>query len=729
MTYASVLPIAERRPRRSRVRAGALRRERLLRRLAQAADVPLTLLVAPAGYGKTTLLEHWLEHDPRQVAWLTVGEPDNDPDRLVASIALALGDDAPAGTLVGLADAVERRADEFVLVIDDLHHLTSPDALGVVMAVADAVPAGSQVVAAGRGEPDLPVGRLRAQGRMIDLRARDLAMTPREAAAMLSVAGLDLAPEDVLVLHERTAGWPAGLYLAALSLRGLPDVHRAVGHFGGDDRLVADYVRDELLDPLDGEQIAFLEQTSVLEELSGPLCDAVLRRHGSGRVLRDLSRSNALVIPLDDADGSYRCHPLLADMLLAELRRARPRGEAELHRRAGDWYARAGDLDRAIGHAIDAGDVERAGDLLWETAAARVLGGRGADVDGLLERFTPEQIAAHPALALTAAARHLATGERDLVEHWTAAARHRLDGSGALHAGVETMRAAVARDGIEEMVSDAASAYRRAPGDSPWRALCCLLRGVGEHLRGDATAARAQLEEGARRGAVAAPGVQSLCLAQLALLAIDDGDWDQGPLLAARARAQAERLGADRHPATALVFAVSALVRAHRERVEDAQADRQRAVALLTSLVDNAAWYDAEVRIVLARAALRLGDVTGTRTLLGEASRALSRDPGAVVLRRWLDDMWGQVEAFTVTELVGPSSLTTAELRILALMPTHLTFREIGGRLHVSANTVKTHAHAVYRKLDVCSRSDAVVRARSTGLLDDPDQVLARSSP
>jgi LuxR family transcriptional regulator, maltose regulon positive regulatory protein len=410
MTYASVLPLAERRPRRSRVHTRTLRRERLLRRLAQATEVPLTLLVAPAGYGKTTLLEHWLEQDPRQVAWLTVDEPDDDPDHLAASIALALGDGAAAGTLVELADAVERRADEFVLVVDDLHRLSTPEALGVVMAIADAVPAGSQVVAAGRREPDLPVGRLRAQGRMIDLRVRDLVMTRREAAAMLSVSGLDLAPEDVRVLHERTAGWPAGLYLAALSLRGVPDVHRAVGHFGGDDRLVADYVRDELLAPLDGEQTLFLEQISVLDELSGPLCDAVLQRHGSGRVLRDLSRSNVLVIPLDDADGSYRCHPLLADMLLAELRRARPRGEAALHRRASDWYARTGDLDRAIGHAIDAGDVERAGDLLWATAAARVLGGRGADVDGLLERFTSEELAAHPALALTAAARHLATG-------------------------------------------------------------------------------------------------------------------------------------------------------------------------------------------------------------------------------------------------------------------------------------------------------------------------------
>jgi LuxR family maltose regulon positive regulatory protein len=458
----------------------------------------------------------------------------------------------------------------------------------------------------------------------------------------------------------------------------------------------------------------------VLDELSGPLCDAVLERTGSGTVLRDMSRSNLLLMPLDNADGSYRYHTLLGGMLRAELRRCESCREAELHRRASDWYAVARDEDRAIDHAIQAGDVGRAGDLLWRTAAARVLDGRGGDVRRRLDRFTPDQIAAHPALALTAAARHLELGERDLVEHWTAAAEGSVAGTGAsLEAGIGTMRAAVARDGIGRMRSDASDAYERAPEDSPWRSLCCLLIGVADHLVGDTDAARPRLEEGARRGAIAAPSVQALCLAQLALIAVDGGDWEEGPLFAARARSQVERVGLDRHPTSALVFAVSALVRAHRDRVEDAQADRRRATELLTRLIDYVPWYDAEARLVLARTALRLGDVTGTRTLLAEASRALSHDTEAVALRASIDDLWVQVEAFTLTELVGPSSLTTAELRVLALMPTHLSFREMGRELHVSANTVKTHAHAVYRKLDVCSRSEAVVRARSTGLLDD----------
>jgi LuxR family maltose regulon positive regulatory protein len=709
-----------RRHRVPRLRRGTVRRERLLRRLGQSTHVPVALVVAPAGYGKTTLLVHWLQADQRPMVWLTIDRGDDDPERLIASLALALGEPADL-TLAALTYAIERREEPLVVALDDVHHLRSAEALAVVDAIADAVPAGSQVVLAGRCEPALPIGRLRAQGRLIELRARDLVMTRREAAKMLSLAGLELPPEHVQVLLERTEGWPAGLYIAALSLRGRADLHRAVERFGGDDRLLADYLRDELLDGLDAERRRFLERTSMLDELRGPLCDAVLRRTGSGVALREMSRSNLLIVPLDPADTSYRYHGLLAGMLRAELRRTDPTREAELHRRASNWYARAGDADRTIEHAIAAGDLTRAGALLWSTGAARVLDGRAVDVRRWLDRFTPEQIAAEPTLALTAAAQHFVAGERDLLEHWTAVAAQGAAGDEAasLEAGVQAMRAAVARTGIAAMRRDAACGYERLAEGSPWRSLCCLLQGVAMHLQGDATAARPQLEEGARRGAIVAPVVQALCLAQLALLAVDAGDWEQAQLLAARGRSQVERVGLNRHPTCALVFAVSAFVRAYRDRVEEAQSDRRRATELLTRLVDYVPWYDVEVRLVLARAALRLGDVTGTRTLLAEATRAFEPRDDIPVLRTWIDELWAQVEAFTVTELVGPSSLTTAELRVLALMPTHLSFREMGRRLHVSANTVKTHAHAVYRKLDVCSRSEAVVRARSTGLLDE----------
>jgi LuxR family transcriptional regulator, maltose regulon positive regulatory protein len=724
MTDTSTLWPAEllrptRRHRAPRLRRGTVRRERLLRRLGQSAHVPVALVVAPAGYGKTTLLVHWLQGDARPLTWLTIDRADDDPERLIASLAVALGEPADL-TLAAVTYAIERSDEPFVLALDDVHHLRSAEALAVVGAIADAVPPGSQVVLASRCEPGIPIGRLRAQGKLIELRTPDLVMTRREAAKMLSLAGLELPPADVQVLLERTEGWPAGLYIAALSLRGRTDLHQAVERFGGDDRMLADYLRDELFDGLDAERRRFLERTSVLEELSGPLCDAVLRRTASGVALRNMSRSNLLVLPLDHADTAYRYHGLLAAMLRTELRRTDPACEAELHRRASRWYSGAGDADHAIGHAIAAADLARAGELLWANAG-RVLDGRAADVRRWLARFTPEQIASQPTLALTAAAQHLVAGERDLVEHWTAVAAGTLRGDEAssLDAGVHAMNAAVARTGIAAMRRDAARSCEHLAEDSPWRSLCCLLGGVATHLQGDTGAARRELEEGARRGAIVAPVVQALCLAQLALLAVDDGDWERAHLLAARGRSQVERVGSDRHPTCALVFAVSACVRAHRDRVEDAQSDRRRATELLTQLVDYVPWYDAEVRLVLARAALRLGDVTGTRTLLAEAARELEPRDETPVLRAWIDELWAQVEAFTVTELVGPSSLTMAELRVLALMPTHLSFREMGRRLHVSANTVKTHAHAVYRKLDVCSRSEAVMRARSTGLLDE----------
>jgi LuxR family maltose regulon positive regulatory protein len=715
-------------PRRRRLpvlRAGTLRRDRLLQRLTQTADVPITVLAAPAGYGKTTLLVHWLNQDPRRVAWVSIDESDNDADRLAASIALAIEDTvAPwlaegAGPIVDeLTSALSGAQRPFVLVLDDVQRLHSRRAVTMLRAVADAVPPGSQLVLASRQEPPLPIGGLRAAGRLVDLRQSDLAMTRREAAAMLDLAGLDLQPQDVLVLLQRTEGWPAGLYLAALSLDGKEDLRGAVARFGGDDRLMADYVRDELLDALEDDQRAFLRRTSVLDRLSGPVCDALLGQQGSGELLRHMSRSNLLLVPLDSADNTYRYHAALAGMLQAELRRVEPQLEAELHRRASRWFADAGDIDRAIGHAIDGGDAERVGNLLWSSAAARVLDGRTAEVRGWVERLSDEQIAQHPTLALAAAATHLGDGDRGRIAHWTATAAARDRHEPSIDAGIALMRAVVADGGVTSLGRDAARAFEHLPEDSPWRALCCFLQGAAAYLSGTGDDAESLLEEGARRAAVAARGVQVLCLAQLALIAVDADDWDRAPLFAARARDQAERTAIADAPTSALVYATSALVRAHRGRVDDAQTDRRRAMELLTRLDDYAPWYAIEARIVLARAALRLGDVTGTRTLLGEVSRLLSRSADAVVLKRWTDELWAQVETFATTALVGPSALTTAELRVLAVLPTHLSFREIGRQLHVSANTVKTHAHAVYRKLDVCSRSEAVVRARETGLLD-----------
>jgi LuxR family transcriptional regulator, maltose regulon positive regulatory protein len=714
-------------------RPGLVARGRLVERLADARDVPLALVVAPAGYGKTTALLEWAEEDPRPFAWIAVDHDDNDAARLLAAIALALDEIEPVGRAIfaalsacrpeqvdivarRLGEAVAARRRPFVLVLDDVHVLTAPGAHDVLSVLLDHVPPGSQLALASRTEPALPVGRLRAHRRVVELRARDLVMTRAEAGLLLT--GLGLRSRDIDMLVQRTEGWPAGLYLAALSLQDQPDRDRALAAFAGDDRLVADYLRDELLADLPRDRLSFLTRTSVLDDLSGPLCDAVLARPGSGGTLRELARSNLMLVPLDRADGRYRYHGLFADMLQAELRRIEPEYESKVHRRASSWHAGRGEVERAIHHAIAAGEVEVAGDLLWEVAAGYVTDGRHTMIRRWLDRFTPEQIAGHAPLALAAATSELATGDSDLVEHWCAAADRGAEPTAAGEPVVTILRALIARDGLGRMHDDAAGASALVSDDPPWLALCALLRGAALHLTGERDRAREHLEDGVRHGAVAAPSVQVLCLAQLGVLASEENDWTTAELCISRARMQVERVGLADYPLAALVYAASALDRAHRGRVDDAQRDMREGARLLAMLADFTPWYEAETRLLLAAAALRLSDVVGARTLLAEASRLAARAPDAVVLKAWLDDLWARADAFSSAAILGPTSLTTAELRVLRLLPTHLSFREIAGRLQVSANTIKTQAHAVYRKLDASSRTEAVSSARLLGLLD-----------
>jgi LuxR family maltose regulon positive regulatory protein len=715
-----------------------VRRPGLVRRLAAAHGAPLALLIAPAGYGKTSVLADWAEQDDRPFAWIAATEQDDDADHLLASIIRRLDEIEPlpddlvgavtaprAGPATDLLDrlvpALGPPRAPLVLVIDDAHTLTAPGALHVVSQTIEHLGANSVVALAARAEPALPVARLRAQDAVVELRTADLAMGSGEAAQLLRRAGLELEPTQVAALLQQTEGWAAGLHLAALAIRDQDDRNAALVQFAGDDRLVADYLRDEVLDPLAPEERALLTRTSPLDRLSGPLCDAVLDEHGSGEILRRLARSGTPLTALDRSEGQFRLHGLLGTLLRTELRRADPALEADVHRRAGAWYEREGDADRAIDHTIAAGDVDHATDLVWASVPARVAQRREQTVERWLDRLGDAELTRRPKLALAAAAIHAGRGDRDIAERWTASAEIGMievpeDRRRPVAAAAFALRATIARDGVERMGADAGRAYAAAADDSPWRSVACFLGGVSQYLTGDLAVARSRLEEGARRGRSAAPRV--LCLAQLALVALQEDDLQEGVLLAERARDEVERAGLAEVPACALVFAVSAFARAHHGHVDAARRDATAARRLVAALVDLTPWYDTEIRIALARAELRLSDSAAARAQLTEASRALRHMPANPVLNGWIDDAWARADTFAAGAVVGPSTLTTAELRVLRFLPSHLSFREIAGRLHVSANTVKTQAHAVYRKLDASSRSEAVGRARDVGLID-----------
>jgi LuxR family maltose regulon positive regulatory protein len=686
-------------------------RSRLVRRLMDARDAPLAVLAAPAGYGKTTTLLDWAQHDQRPFAWVALGPDDNEPRRLHASIARSM-------------EAVRRRGGPFVLVIDDVHVVRSRAATAALRALVAQPPAGAQVVLASRGAPSLRLGRLRAHRGVLELTTRDFVMTHGEAASLLERAGLRFDGADLDAIVQRTEGWPAGLYLAALSLADEPDPSAAIARFGGDDRDVADYLADTVLAELPDGVVAFLMRTSVLDKLSGPLCDAVLGETATAATLRDLARSNVLLESLDRTDSWYRYHGLFAQMLRAELRRRDPELEPQLRRRAAHWHAEHDDVDAAIRQAVAAADVDLAGELLWRNALHYTAHGRHAAVTRWLSAFTDETIAGSAPLALAAANACLARGERDLAQHWTGAAARALRSgrpeAAALEGGIATMRAGIAADGIAGMRTDAARARAVEPDDSPWRAVGCLLEGTASQLLGRRERAEVLLREGARRGLVAAPSVNALCLAQLAVLAFEAGERQDAIELAARARTQVDRSRLGDMPTLALVLAVSALGRSQVGQHEAARADAGAATRLLAMLDDFAPWYLAEVRVALARTMLALSDVGAARTLLDDAARALRATPDAPMLVAWLDDARTQVDAYAASAGADPASLTVAELRILRLLPTHLSFREMGKRLYVSPNTVKTQAQAVYRKLNASSRSQAVARGAELGLLDGP---------
>jgi LuxR family maltose regulon positive regulatory protein len=687
-------------------------RTELLSRLQRERDRPVVLLTAPAGYGKTTLLTQWTQHSGRPCAWVTLDHADGDGSVLGNSIATALD---IAGIQPGLGCA-------FGLVIDDAH-IVPPEVLeDAVQSVLGWLPEGSQLALGTRCQPSLALGRMRAQRVVAEVGSEDLAMSGAEAAALLRKAGLDPEFASAQTLVQHTEGWPAALELATNAWAQRTEPLEPVAQLSGDDHLISEYFRAELLASISPAAVRFLMRSSVLERLSGPLCDEVLGRKRSAIALAELARSNVPLVPLDPSHEWYRLHGLFREMLRTELRRTEPEIVPALHRRAGHWYRREGDIDRALDHACSAQDIDRFGELLW-TNLPRYLGeGRNQRVQVWLGAVTADRAGRYAPLALAAAHSSLARGSVAVAEQWARSAAVRVAGrsGGAAkqeRAGVLIIEAWIARSGAAGMGELAARGYELLRDDSPWRASCCFLGGTAALLTGDQAAAERLLEEGAARGAVLAADAAALCLAQLAVLAAERHQTAIASDFAQRARSAVTDHHLTATPSTALVFAVGAAAAMEEGRIDEAKADVSQCLGLLEGFGDPLAWYAAETQILLSRTLLALGDVAGSRGLLAEASRLARRTPDAMVFARWFDDAWDRFDQRAESVLAGIALLTTAELRVLRFLPTHFSFQEIAQRLQVSSNTVKTHVHAVYRKLDASSRSEAVAHATQAGLL------------
>jgi LuxR family transcriptional regulator, maltose regulon positive regulatory protein len=735
-------------------RTGLLPRPGLQSLLQAGLEAKLCLVEAPAGFGKTTLLAQWqAAAGGGRVAWVSLEEGDNDPTRFwgyvvdsLRTVEPGVGTAALAGlgrpsadlyraVLPGLLNDLHAVGLPLFLVLDDYHLITNPTCHQTLTFFLDHLPAGVHLALSGRSDPPLPLARMRARGELAEIRVADLQFTDEEAIALLNGSmGLQLATDDVARLAERTEGWAAGLYLAGLSLRGRQDPSAFIAAFQGDNRHVADYLAAEALERQPEEIRTFLLRTSILERLSGSLCDAVLETEGSARLLEELERSNLFLVPLDQRRQWYRYHHLFAQLLRLELAIGEPALVATLHQRAAAWHRQAGNLDEAIGHASAAGEFAEAAALIarhWLTYWRR---GQRATVARWLDGLPEEAITADPPVAYIAAwIRGYSGASKQQVEEWLAVVgRDGAEGSlpegvsseGSLPEGVSSLAfgANLARASLVfDDVGRSAAAGRRAlelAGPKSlqfwWMAQSAL--GHALYLSGRAAETRPQLEELVRRvPAAAQPVAVVLALAVLSLLAGDEDDDRTAMALARRAAATADTQGLSAEPMCGIAYA--ALGRALARQGELAEAEVQLGRALAPVGIDSMLGQRAFALLLLAPVRRGRGDLAGARVLAEEARELIEQftDPGA--LPALLEQTQQMLASTPRRRVEAAAPLTERELVVLRLLPSRLSTREISRELSVSVHTVRSQVQAVYRKLQASTRAEAVTRARELGLL------------
>jgi LuxR family maltose regulon positive regulatory protein len=706
-----------------RLRAGLVARDDLLARLA-AADARLTLVSAPAGSGKTTLVAQWARWpgEGRAFAWLSLDPEDEDPvrfwDGVIGALERVHGDGFGARArsalrargasltkvvvpllLNALVDDADRRA---VLVLDDLHAIEDPEALRSLAAFVERAPSTLHVAVTTRRDPPLGLARLRARGELAEVRGPDLRFTDDDAAAMLAALGADVSAEQLADLQLRTEGWAAGLQLAGLSLRDRP---RGVLVEAAGSGHIADYLGEEVLDAQAPSERSFLLRTAVLDRLSGELCDAVIGAHDSAVRLRELADAGLFIVPLDAAGRWYRYHHLFRETLARRLDAELPGAAPALHERASGWFARAGLPGDAIRHALAAGG---GGPLVAEHWRSFFNRGELATVSGWLAALPPEQVGRDPQLWLARAWIALDTGRLEALPAMLEVAERGGTDEHRRWAGLLRAVHAFKR-------GDLGSAARwlqgtRDGGEDPfWRAVAAVVAGAVAYWRGQD--AERELQDALRSARGDGNRLAELyALGYLSLAAAEAGDragaveW----LRAADALTRRDP-GLDEHFVGLTRHLAAAAEAGRRASAADALAAAERALELARR--GAGAIEEAECLRVLSAARARAGDAAGARRARSEAEAlaASCPDPGRLVGR--------------LTGGPGPAGprdaegLSDRELDILRLLATDLSQREIGAELYVSMNTVKTHVKNIFFKLRVGSREEAVGRARELGIL------------
>jgi LuxR family transcriptional regulator, maltose regulon positive regulatory protein len=718
------------------LRPGTVSRAGLIQ-AARSNACRLVAVTAPAGYGKSTFLTEWAAREDRRVAWVSLDRFDDDPVTLLASLASAYCRAGLAGpdlvldmrgqgvSVLGRAAprlAAEFRASmvPFVLMLDDLHDLRSSachDVLGIVMS---AIPRGSQVAAASRDElPELP--RLRAAGEALEFGADDLALDAAGARQIFANAKVAVTAELAAAVTERAEGWPVGLYLAALIAK---QSHGQPATVTGEDRYVADYLYRETLIRQPKAIQRFLRRTAVLDQLCAPLCEAVLSSSAAAIHLRQVEAHSLFLTPLDHERQWYRYHALFREFLLGELRRIEPDIIATLHQRAADWYESSGSPAQAVEHLLQTTDWERTTRLVTALALPTYMAGELSTVQRWFRAVGDVNIERYPLLALHKCWECVLTGDITEAPRWAAIVDTSsfdgvpANGSASFDSARALLRATMCATGPDAMVADASFAVAQEAPWSPWRDTALWALAEAHLLAGDLERARALFAEASAIAAeVGNADNMVACESHLAWLAMDHGDWQEaaGRLDLALATIEEKRL--HDYVYSSLAFAGAARLSVHHGDLKEAHRQLARAMRARPSATYLLPSLAVRLRLQLAKVYLAIADAGTARQLLREIDDVLIHRPALGTLSNEVDEFRRALTSSATSGQAGPLPLTPAELRLLPYLQTHLTADMIAQRLFLSSHTVKTQVKAVYRKLGVSSRDDAVQKATAIGLL------------
>jgi LuxR family maltose regulon positive regulatory protein len=699
----------------------------------------VVVTIAPPGFGKTTLLGQWAESDERSFAWASLDAADNDPVVLWSDVdgairSLGRGNAGPpasshnlpvdAGVVVPqLLGELASLDSDVVLVLDDVHSIENPVCLSTLRAFLEDLPENVTVALSARADPR-PLGELRVYVDLLELRATDLAFTLEETDGFLNGRlDLGLGAAAILSLWERTEGWPAGLYLAYLSLREASDAEAFVEEFRGSSRRVVDYLTDVIIDAQDEPTRDFLLESSILDRMTGPLCDAVLETTGSAKLLESLERANLFIVGLDDHREWYRYHRLFLELLRDEVTRREPEQVRELHRRAAGWFRDAGDPGQAIVHALQAGDREMAVRAVSENYLLTLEWGGVATIEGWLRTFPRTDIADDARLSVVEAWVMSFQGryvEADLALQSAARAAYvgpLPDGARSVSASAALVRASAPRGNVGEMLSAARTAFDlESDSRSMWRVTTHVQLGWALALSGAFDEAEPLLE----RASAEAPMTEqwlnaagSRCLLAWTSLYQDrvaDADrWADDAINVVESHGLADT------PIGHWARATLGAVRAAQGRLDEANEvlapsiDRMRTATPPSLLVMALLAF-----VPVARAR---GGSAKARAALDEAGAILDGNEDAGIVGQQFERV---AKTLARAHRRGAGrSLTDRELEVLRLLGEGMSQREIARRLYLSFNTVHSHTKSIYQKLGAVTRDDAMRIAREQGLVHE----------